>query len=593
MIELQVMEGEALDVVETKRRRRVAVTLADVRDRLTEIDGKDTKEAKLRISAINTVARALNCAPDDLPVDPARLRPMLAGISPAMAGLTRGSWSSVRSRILRALQRTDVQVMSGRRTKPLSDQWAPLYRALFSNGKQAALGRFIGYLSDHSISPADVSDGYIKRFAAELNASSLRGLPTVIVRAAIHSWNNAVKEVPGWPQGLLTVPASGREGYVFPAASFSASFQKSLSDYLAFLANPPEDDDAPPRGLRPTTLSRREFQFGQMASALVHRGVAIEAITSITTLASQENVDTICEFFIERAGRPDCVQLNGFLRVLRPLALHNLGDKGLAEWINRRMKRLAGGQRRFGMTEKNRRRLAVFRDPRHVRDLLFLPYKLLKRAEAGSLRPTEAAKLVRAAVAIELEIMCPIRLQNLSELNVDTDFVRSHAGKKATVHLFIPGHRTKNGEEIELELPRPSMDLIDLYLAKYRTHLIDPPFRGSGPRFLFPRPNGTAKTGHVLADNICRIMQRELGIKFNMHLFRHLGCFLYLKNHPGQIDVMRRVLGHRDGETTMRFYASVEQSEAFRMFDTHVLQIRDEALRPSRKKTPAGKGARK
>ena len=468
-----------------------------------------------------------------------------------------------------------------------------LYRALFTNGRQAALGRFIGYLSDHEVSPADVSDGQIKRFAAELDTSSLRGRPITIVRAAIRGWNAAVNEVPGWPQHPLTVPASGREGYVFPAVSFSMSFQTSLSDHLAFLANPPDDDDAPPRALRASTLRLREFQFRQMASALVHGGVAIEAITSITALASRENVDTICEFFIERAGRPDCVQLNGFLRVLRPVALHHLGDRGLADWIGRRMKRLAGGRRFFGMTEKNRRRLAVFRDPRHVRDLLLLPYKLLKRAESGSLPPQEAAKLVRAAVAIELEIMCPIRLQNLSELNVDTDFVRSHAGKKAAVHLFIPGKRTKNGEDIELELPRQSMDLIDLYLAKYRNHLIDPAFRGSGPRFLFPRPDGTAKAGNVLADGICRVMQRELGIKFNMHLFRHLGCFLYLKSHPGQIDVMRRVLGHRDGETTLRFYASIEQSDAFRMFDTHVLQIREEALRPSRRKTATGKGARK
>ena len=345
MTELQVLDSEMPDVLGTKCHRR-AVTLADVRDRLSELDGNDTREAKLQISAINTVARALNCAPDDLPVDPALLRPMLATISPAMAGLTRGSWISVRSRILRALQRSDVPVMSGRRTKPLSDAWAPLYRALFSDGKQAALGRFIGYLSDHGVSPADVSDLHIRRFTGELDTASLRGRPTAIVRAAIRSWNAAVKGVPGWPQRLLTLPASGREGYVLPAQSFSASFQTSLSDYLAFLANPPDDDDAPPRALRETTLNLREFQFRQMASALVHRGVAVEAITSITVLARRENIDTICEFFIERAGRPDCVQLNGFLRVLRPVALHQLGDKGLADWITRRMKRLAGGRRR-------------------------------------------------------------------------------------------------------------------------------------------------------------------------------------------------------------------------------------------------------
>jgi hypothetical protein len=60
MIELQVLDDETLDVVVTKGHRRVAVTLADVRDRLAEMDGKNTQEAKLQISAINTVARALN-----------------------------------------------------------------------------------------------------------------------------------------------------------------------------------------------------------------------------------------------------------------------------------------------------------------------------------------------------------------------------------------------------------------------------------------------------------------------------------------------------------------------------------------------------
>ena len=344
--------------------------------------------------------------------------------------------------------------MTGRRTKPLSDDWAQLYGALRSDGKQAALGRMLGYLSDCSVSPQDVSDGHIDRFAWALSATSLRGQPTALVRAAIRSWNAAVKEVPGWPQHQLTLPEIKRDGYVLPTQSFSATFQKSLSEDIAFLANPPEDDDAPLRGLRPTTLILREFQFRQMASALVHGGVPIEAITRVRDLARRDNVDLICEFFVRRHGRPDSVQLNGFLRVLRPIALHHLKDTHLADWIGRRLKRLFGRRRQFGMTEKNRRRLAVFRDPRHVRDLLLLPYRLLKQAETGSLQPKEAAKRVRAAVAIEMEIMCPIRLQNLSEINVDTDFVRSHAGKDAAVHLFIPGNRTKNGEDIELELPK-------------------------------------------------------------------------------------------------------------------------------------------
>lgn len=69
------------------------------------------------------------------------------------------------------------------------------------------------------------------------------------------------------------------------------------------------------------------------------------------------------------------------------------------------------------------------------------------------------------------------------------------------------------------------------------------------------------------------MLQRELGFNFNIHLFRHLGCFVYLRNHPGEIDFMRRVLGHRDPTTTRRFYADVEQSDAFGLFEAHVIKL--------------------
>jgi len=321
-------------------------------------------------------------------------------------------------------------------------------------------------------------------------------------------------------------------------------------------------------------------QSAALQEALVHRGVAINEITGISMLARPDNVDLICEFFIAHHGRPDAVQLVGLLAALRLIALHQLKDRGLADWISRRAKRLSGSQgRRYGMTQKNRRRLAVFHDPKHVRDLLLLPFALLKRAESGTLPTRKAAVLMRAAVAIEMEIIAPIRLQNLSEIDVDKDLVRSRRGKGA-VHLFIPGKRTKNEEDLELELPAQSVALIDLYLTKYCNQLIQPQHRGNGPRYLFPRPDGTVQDGKTLATLVCKLLLRELGIKWNIHLFRHLGCFLFLRSHPGQIDVMRRVLGHKKEETTRRFYSYVDQSEAFQLFDSNVLRIREDALRP-------------
>ncbi len=118
----------------------------------------------------------------------------------------------------------------------------------------------------------------------------------------------------------------------------------------------------------------------------------------------------------------------------------------------------------------------------------------------------------------------PIRLQNLSELNAGTELVRSNSKKHPSVHLFILGERTKNGENIELELPRTIVDLIDVYLTKYRNELTDPEHRGKGPRFLFPRPDGVPKIGRVFADSICRVLERELASSSTSTLFRHLSC---------------------------------------------------------------------
>jgi site-specific recombinase XerD len=135
------------------------------------------------------------------------------------------------------------------------------------------------------------------------------------------------------------------------------------------------------------------------------------------------------------------------------------------------------------------------------------------------------------------------------------------------------------------------MELIDLYIAKYRNELIRLEHRGQKPRFLFPSSVGTAMSGKVLANVICDLLLRELGIQFNMHLFRHLGCYLYLRSHPGEMDVMRRVLGHHHSDTTRKFYAFVEQADAFRVFDAHVLSIREEALRPGgRSSNSSGRG---
>ncbi len=159
-------------------------TLADVRNMLTAMADAPPDTA-LMLSAINTIARTLGCAPDDISADPATLRVALGKISPAMAGLTKGSWASTKSRVLKALQVAKINVAPGRRVAPLSDGWATLYKSLPDNTWKAALGRLMSYCSERVYPPEAVCDAVVERFERELKETSLRGRPNDIIRGAI------------------------------------------------------------------------------------------------------------------------------------------------------------------------------------------------------------------------------------------------------------------------------------------------------------------------------------------------------------------------------------------------------------------------
>jgi integrase len=53
----------------------------------------------------------------------------------------------------------------------------------------------------------------------------------------------------------------------------------------------------------------------------------------------------------------------------------------------------------------------------------------------------------------------------------------------------------------------------------------------------------------------------------NPHLFRHLGALLFLKMNPGQYESVRQLLGHKNIQTTINFYAGFETDEAMHRFN--------------------------
>ncbi len=75
-------------------------------------------------------------------------------------------------------------------------------------------------------------------------------------------------------------------------------------------------------------------------------------------------------------------------------------------------------------------------------------------------------------------------------------------------------------------------------------------------------------------------------MRVNPHLFRHFGSLTYLQQHPGQFEVMRRVLGHTSTATLTKHYVAFEQAAAVRMFDETILDLRGEPRPRTRGFTP-------
>jgi hypothetical protein len=157
------------------------------------------------------------------------------------------------------------------------------------------------------------------------------------------------------------------------------------------------------------------------------------------------------------------------------------------------------------------------------------------------------------AAAIALLQAAPIRLKNLTALDVDKNLI----ARGNRLYLVIPEDEVKNHEPIDFELPAETRDILAWYVREHRPSMLREP---SGA--LFPGKGTKAKSSGALASQIVRTVFRYTGLRFNTHLFRHAAGKIFLDARPGQYEVLRRVLGHRAIATTTSLYAGAETRSA-------------------------------
>lgn len=548
----------------------VPLTLAQVRDRLEDAaELSIQKRADLR-SALNTVGRAFGLPLDAIPASPAILRQRLEQISPAALGVGKQSWANTRSRLLKALDLTGVPVMAGRSVGFMAPDWEELLERIEDRFRRQPLTRFLGFCSTRGISPQTVTAETFEQYRSSVELLSMRAGPRSAYRATCAAWNKARETVCGWPDLEVSVPEN-RNRYALPWSTFPASLKADIDAMVGDATGIDLVNMKAHRRIKPISARIRVENLHRLVSGYVLRGNDPQALRTLADVVRLEAVREGLRFHLDRSGGRPTAGIDDMVVAACTIARQWVEVSDAELQALKRLRRSLG-RNVYEMAPETRAMLRAFDDERKLAALLNAPGRTLRRyAGRNRLSRSEAASAA-AALAVQILLDAPVRVRNLASIDLNRHVLRIGSGRRARVHLHFPAEEVKNYRELELPLSPETIELLDLYLSSVRPQLVRTP-----NSFLFPGEAARHKRPSLLSRQIADFVHEHVGIRVTAHKFRHLVGYLYLKENPGSHEVVRQLLGHKSIATTIRFYASLEQEEAFRLYDSFLDGLRKQA----------------
>lgn len=448
---------------------------------------------------------------------------------------------------------------------PLNAAFDDLFRKVENRYDRSALRRLFSFGSRRGVNPADVDGALLAAFADAVAAADIKR-PKQVVRDVARAWNRMATTIEGWPHNEL--PLTDSLGWrALPMKEFPQSFADDCEAYLHYSEGQGLFD---PRGLRklsPATVADRRNKLRQLATRLVEAGRSASSIKTLADLVELEAAVVILEGIWKEAGETANAHAANLARLMAIIAEH-WADLP-AEEI-RKIKSAASKLRppKVGMTERNRAKLRALADEENLKRLVSLPAAAVAMLDRN--RPTVTdAVVVQSAFAIAIQLTAPIREKNLAALDLERHI---HRASKKEGFLVIPASEVKNRREIELPLSAHALKLLDLYVEIYWPLLL----KETRSSKLFVSWNGRPKTPDQLGAQIPKFIRERTGLDVNLHLFRHLAGFVFLRSHPGEYETVRQLLGHKSLTTTVSFYTGLEQADAFRRYDQVLDSYRDD-----------------
>jgi integrase len=457
----------------------------------------------------------------------------------------------------------------------LSAEWARFCSDL-ENRIRDRLYSLIRYCSARRISPAAVDDTIFDEYWRYRTATTARTSNNTARRFMVRAWNDWAAAINDWQLQSLTEPPIKT---VQPAwDAFPEGLRGGLDDYFAGLAQVHRTLNGKRlQPCSPATLATRRAELVAMARMAVRLGMPIDSLTSLAALLHPDLVEKVIDGYWQKNGEePKTSTIDLGKTVLRMARETGCLDQPALDRLDEI--RIALEQHRHeGLTPKNLKLVRQVLTEGVWGEVISLPNVLMAQARlTKDHAPVKAAIAAQLATAVAILTFAPIRLGNLSKIELGQNLIKP-GGRNTPYWLVFPNYDVKNRVDLNFKFDQPLTDLIDEYIHEYRPTLL----RGANPGWLFPGEAGQPKHKLLFSKQITVRVQKATGLRVTVHQFRHAAAAIYLKYHPGDYETVRRLLGHRDIQTTTRFYCGLQTLEATEQFGKLIREKIDfESLKP-------------
>lgn len=550
---------------------RLAMTLADI---MTQLKTDPSLPPSTRIELQSRIRRFCEIAgkhPAEVIAEPVAIRLLVDRASWQMAAISKSTWANITSAVTRGMDHVGVSVHRRRRNFALSATWDAVLASL-TRRDHDEIHRFAGWCAVRKIEPSQVDIERFDEFRDYLETATIQRNPRERWHVARRAWNRTIASRPD--SAFPTIPNCASQAWrARPWSAFPISLQNEVTEYRKqmLVGDPTAEDGIKP--IKSITIENYLANLRWHMSRLVDAGIPIETFSSLAICIEIPHLNRGIKELL--AGRKFDKKIHSGPHALVVAALSASRYLGEPEAKRIDLKKILKRIRHQpkGMTKKNRERLSQFSESNVTRALLRLPFKIFDEL-AGIPNPkVRHAQRMQLACLLAILLFVPIRIRNAAELDLNTNIQRPLGGKAGKWRLSFEHYATKNDEAIDAELNIRVSELLDCYVCRFRSVISAIP---SGRLFLGQR--GKPKCPGQLSKQFSAFLKRELGLTVNAHLMRHLAGFIWLNAHPGKYEAARQLLGHKNIETTIRFYSGAEKTKAYEQYDQMLTKMMDDGV---------------